>query len=80
MSNQPDEQIIVIRGPCDGYSVGSQLQEFTDRAITDPARLAETAKKSRRPVKRPPWFWPVVFAGAVTAALIVGILLGRFVR
>jgi hypothetical protein len=78
MSDQPDEQIIVIRNSREAFG-DPDMQVFTDQAITDPVRLAETEKKSRRPIQWPRWFWRLLFAGSVTVALGVGILLGRFV-
>jgi hypothetical protein len=62
------------------YYFGHDLQEFTDVAITDPVYLAKLAKQDRRrPRKLPRWAWRLIFGGSVLAALLVGILLGRFV-
>jgi hypothetical protein len=55
------------------------VQEFVDEGITDPAVLAALAKQSRHRKWRLPqrgWWWITI--GAVIAALLVGILLGRW--
>jgi hypothetical protein len=54
-------------------------QEFVDEGPNDPAKLAALSKRLRRPKKRSPWFWRALVAGAVTAALLVGLLIGHFV-
>ncbi len=55
------------------------LQEFVDEGgITDPAILAALDKKLKRPRKRSPWFGRLLVAGAVILALLVGMLIGRF--
>jgi hypothetical protein len=57
----------------------SDLQVFTDIAVTDPVELAKLAKGLRRPRRLPRWLKWTLGIAALTAALGAGILLGRFV-
>jgi hypothetical protein len=55
------------------------LQEFSDKAITDPAELARLNSQLRRPRKGSPWFWRLLLAAAVSGALAAGFLLGKVI-
>jgi hypothetical protein len=55
------------------------LQVFAETAITDPAELAAVAKRSPHPRRLPGWLKWTLGIAALTAAVVAGTLLGRFV-
>ena len=57
----------------------TNMQEFVEDAVTDPAQIAAMTRDLRRPFKLAPWQRWLIGAGALVAALIIGILLGHFV-
>jgi hypothetical protein len=58
---------------------GPDFQEFIDSGPNDPAELATVSRQSRRPLKMARWQRWLIGAAALLSALIIGILLGRFV-
>ena len=61
-----------MRSPVTSKSGAETLQEFTDRAITDPDELAALSQKLKRPAGQLRALW----VAGVAVALVVGILLG----
>jgi hypothetical protein len=55
------------------------LQEFVGPAIDDPAVLAALEKKTRRAARQSPRLWALAGAAALVAALVAGVLLGRYI-
>jgi anti-sigma factor RsiW len=58
---------------------GPDMQEFTDTGVNDPAERARIIKAARRPAKVARWLRWLLAAAALLAALISGLLLGRFI-
>ena len=59
-------------------ALGGPLQEFDDRVVDDPSKLAALQKQLRRSPRQTPRLWWWVTAGAVLISLLTGLLVGRF--
>ena len=64
--------------PPSAASAGAQtMQEFTDKAIDDPAELEALRRRLHRPLRLAWWVWWLIGAGVLIATGLAGFLLGR---
>jgi hypothetical protein len=66
-----------MRTDAKGQARAEALQEFTDKALTDPAELAALSGQLRRPGRGPNALWLAVAGAAAVLGLVAGLLLGR---